>query len=110
MTKEADYLLCALYKGYLEKRKAEKFRENAAAFGEAEEVQAEFAQTWPVNDIEDAVRELSRAKLVSCVWANNTFSEGVLTSEAIIYMENRFDNKLNRLLQRITAIRSSLLK
>lgn len=110
LTNEADYLLCSIYKGYLEKRKSGVFREDAVIFGNAETVQEDYAQLWPVNDIEDAVRELSRANLVACMWADNTFWRGCLTTGAIVYMENRFQNNLDKLLQRITVVKSLLLK
>lgn len=110
LTNEADFLLCNIYKSYLERRKSGMFREDAVVFGDVETVQADCAQTWPTNDIEDGIRELSRADFVACLWADNTFWNGYLTTNAIVYMENRFENNLDKLLQRITSIKSLLLK
>ena len=108
LTNEADYLLCRIYKGYLEQRKSGVFRENAVIFGDAEAVQENYAQLWPVNDIEDAIRELARADFIACLWADNTFWHGHLTTKAIVYMENRFSNNLAKLAQRINAVKSLL--
>ena len=108
LTNEADYLLCSLYNGFLEKRKAGVFREKAVIFGNAENIQENFAQSWPVNDIEDAIRELSRADMVECFWADNTFMTCKLTADGIIYMEARFGQKMETVLSRLASLKALL--
>ncbi len=106
LTNEADFLLCSLYNKYLEKRKNDVFRENAVRFGSAKNLQEEILEDWPINDIEDVMRELSREKMVSCRWGDNTFSWGMLTTDGIIYMETRFGNKFDQVLSRLNALKS----
>lgn len=110
MTNDADYLLCCIYKGYVEQRKAGAFREDAMMFGDAEAIQEDYAQLWPIDDIEDAIRELSRANLVDCLWADDTFVFGCLTTNGLILMENRFKNNLGKLLHQISVVKSLLTK
>lgn len=108
LTNEADFLLCGLYKEYLERRKADMFREEAVIFGSAENLQQEIVQDWPIQDIEDVVRELSRAEIVTCLWADNTFWHASLTTNGIIYMETRFGRKIDKVLSRLNALKSLL--
>lgn len=93
----------------MQRRKNGSLRKDAIKFGNAAEIQSDYTQMWPEDDIEDVVRELSRKNMLLCRWGDNTFKWVLLTDAAIIHMENRFGNNLDRLLQRITDIKSALL-
>ena len=108
LTNEADFLLCCVYKAYLEQRRQDVFRQNAVRFGPPESLQETIVPGWPVEDIEDVMRELNRKSMTVCRWGDNTFSWGMITTDGIIYMEDRFGRKMDKLLERISALKELL--
>lgn len=110
LTNEADFMLCTLYNAYLEKRKADMPRQKAVRFKNPDSIQEEFLPQWSTDDIIDIAWELSRNNLVSCRKGDAGFTLLMLTTDAIVYMENRFENNMDKLLQRIAAIKSILLR
>ena len=57
------------------------------------------------EDVDDTCRELSRANLLNCFWADNIAYNVILSDNAIIYMENRFKNGLTEVLEFIDKIK-----
>mgnify|MGYP005795016605 CR=1 FL=1 len=109
LTKDADALICAIYKTYLQRRKSGNSKEQAKALGEAAKIQAEVVPKWPLPDVEDTLWELHRAGLLSCFGADNTVYDAILSDAGIIYMENRFKNGLKEVLDYLEQIKSILL-
>lgn len=88
LTKDADKLICSMYKSYLEKRKLGMSKLNARHFEPAEINSYKLCNDWSLPDIKETVAELSRAGL-GTMYFNGGF---MANDQFIIYMENRFKN------------------
>lgn len=49
LTKDSDYLLCSLYKSYLQKRNSGITKSQAKNVGSAEDIQQEFFPNWSLD-------------------------------------------------------------
>lgn len=109
LTDEADLMLCTLYNAYKENRSKGESRFEARLFGGSETLQSLYFQTWPIGDIDDIAWELEKNGLITVNNGDNSVQECALTTNALSYMEQRFNDKLDSLIQRITALRTLLL-
>ena len=109
LSKDADALICALYKSYCEKRKLGQSRADAKWTGSAEKIRNEVVPRWILADVEDTCWELKRAGLLNSLDADNTVYDSALTDEAIIYMEGRFKSGVTEFLGYLEQIKSILL-
>ncbi|SEV81653.1 hypothetical protein [[Clostridium] fimetarium] len=94
LTKDADKMICILYKEFLSRRKSGLSKSSACEFGSSETVHSTLFNKQSLDDIDETLRELSRADYVSCFFADNTIYNFSITSDCIIYMENRFKTGL----------------
>lgn len=108
ITQDAEYLICVLYDAYRLRRKNGELAEDAKMFGGSENIQEKYIPEWPTNDIDEAARELFRKELMGGLFADDSLHFGVLTDEGIVYMEHQFGDKLDRLAQRIAALRTAI--
>ncbi len=106
LTKDSEALICLLYKNYLESRNNGDSRESAKQFGNIPDIQSNFVPNWLEEDVLDCCFELGTAKLISYIPADNTAMYIELTNAGIIYMEGRFENKVNYVLDYINKIKS----
>lgn len=106
---DADFLLCTLYDVYCNRRKNGISIRDARMFGGSESIQQDYAPTWPTDDIDEAAWALSRKGLVKTFNADNTIWIISLTDDGIAYMEHRFENRIDKLLDRIAKLRSIIL-
>lgn len=106
LTKDADALICVLYKEYLEQRKAGKSKNSAKYFGGSQQIHTKLMTKWSFEDVDDTCRELSRAGLLGCLFADDVTAEAMLTDLAIYYMENRFKDGLASILHHLESLRS----
>lgn len=90
LSKDADKLICSIYKVFLEKRKDGEPKSNAKHFIAGFYKDIKSISSWNESDITDTLRELKDAGLVK-LYMHGSFQ---LNDEAIIYMENRFVNGL----------------
>ncbi len=109
LTKDADALICALYKEYLQRRKDGEPKGGAKFLGGAEHIQQTIVPKWSLGDTEETLWELNRAGLLVCQPADDTVYLAFLADEGIIYMENRFKCGLSDVLGYIEKIKSILL-
>lgn len=109
LTQNADYLLCILYKAYRERRKNGEPSGDAKFFGGSEEIQKDYVPEWPTHDIDEAAEELENAGMLACQIGDLELCQCKILPDGIIYMENRFGDKLGQLLQRIATLRSLIL-
>ena len=95
LTRDADKLVCSMYKSYLEKRDAGFSKVNARIF-ELPEIQSyKLCAKWSVQDIKATVSELQKAG-----FGTMYYSGGFCADETfIIYMENRFKNGAKEVLE-----------
>lgn len=108
LTKSADAVISALYKSFLEKHKNGKTQSLARYFGGSEYLMNEFFPTWSIDDIDESLRELHAFGLVDCFFCDDTVGELCLSSHGIAFMENRFSNNVNTVLEWLGKIRSFL--
>ena len=105
LTKDADKLICLLYKDYLQKRKAGSPKSQASYFDSSHNIHEKLCPDLLFEDVDDTCRELSRAGMIHCLWADNIAFSVTLSDEAIIYMENRFKDGLTEILDFIEKIK-----
>lgn len=106
LTQDAEYMLCVLYDAYIQRRKNGELAESAKAFGGSQEIQSEYISGWPTNDIDEATRELKRKGMLNALFADNELAESILSDDGIVYMEHQFENKADRITQRIATLRT----
>ena len=95
LTKDADTVLCVLYRTYLERRKNKLPKSTAKEFDSFAGMQEAFFSKWLVEDVEETCNELKRADFLEFkVFITGDTSPITLSDKGIIYMENRFPNGL----------------
>ncbi len=105
ITKDADYLLCVLYKEYKFRRADGLSKQQARFFGDAEDIFNCIFKEWDLEDLEAACGELKETGFINCYYADDTACSIFLSNKAFIYMENRFKNNMESLLDYITKIK-----
>lgn len=104
LTREANALICVLYKEYLQRRKTGMPKADAKLFDGSEYIQTQLMTKWSFADIEETCRELSRAGVLNCSYGDDVISMAEISDAGIIYMENRFTNGLTSLLDYIEKL------
>lgn len=105
LSKDADYLICLIYKYYLELRDNGIPKSKAKILGSSEEINNNIIPEWSFDDVDDTCRELGKVNLLSIGYADDVCYHVLLNDEAIIHMENRFANKIKNLLDYIDKIK-----
>ena len=105
LSKDADYLICLIYKYYLELHDNGISKSQARFLGSSESINHNIIPEWSFDDVDDTCRELDRANLLSIMYADNICYKIILNDDAIIYMENRFKNGLSDLLDYFQKIK-----
>ena len=108
LTKDSDALICLLYKQYLQKRKDGVPKADAKSFGSSQNIHKTIASKWAYEDVDETCRELSRAGILKCFYAENVVYNSELSDIGIIYMENRFKDGLDNVLDYLGKIRAIL--
>ncbi len=104
LTKDADKLVCLIYKEYLSRRKYGLAKRQAKDFVEENDWPDSFAKEFNEDDMLDTLRELKSAGFVK------QYIHGGFTLEdaCIIYMENRFPNGLSQVLDWLGKIKGAI--
>lgn len=105
LTKDSDILICAIYKYYLENRKKGFSKSYCKNLDSSQTIQKNIMPKWSFEDVDETCRELARAHLLNCDYADDVVYSVFLTDEAILYMENRFKNGLSELLDYFQKIK-----
>lgn len=108
LTKDSDYLICKLYESYLEKRSQQVPKYNAKIMGSSQNIQETVFPKWSCEDVDETCRELDRAGLLQCHYADNSVYTSILSDKGIIYMEHRFKNNINSILEYISKIKDCI--
>lgn len=108
ITKDADALLCLLYKHYRQQLKNDVSKSQAKMFGSCDEIQELIAPKWTVDYVNETLSELSQAELINCLYGDGVVQACGLTNDGIIYMENRFKDGLDSVLDYLGKIKSFL--
>lgn len=104
LTLDSKILICVMYKNYLEKRNSGATKYQANSFGSSHNIHERLLPGWSFEDVDATCRELSRAGLLSCIWANNIPYRISISDQGIIYMENRFKNGLSSVLNFLSKV------
>lgn len=98
LTRDADYFICSIYKEYLSKVKDGLPKSQAKEF-EKDEI---YPLIPKINeaDISDIKEELKSKQLIT----RDILGNIELTDDAIIYMENRNLNKLDKVIDYLTKL------
>lgn len=104
LTNDTDRMLCLIYDEFLNRRKIGMSKKDAKIFSHPDALQEEFLQGIHEDDIVDALTELANNGLVKLYYDCGF----LLNDSAIIYMENRFSDKMDSFLETIGKIRSLL--
>lgn len=104
ITKDADKLICLIYQAYLEDRRNGIPKNLAKYAGSSKEI-FERHLIWTLEDVDETCRELNRANFLEILYADNLVNDSYITDEALVYMENRFPNGLNEVLNFLTTLK-----
>lgn len=102
LTKDAEKLLCLIYKSYLDRCKTNSSQSDCNYFGSTRDIHKNFLPNQYFDDVNELVWELKRNDLINGDTGDNILLEISLTSSAIIYMENRFKNGVKDIADFIT--------
>lgn len=108
LTKDGEYLICALYNEYLEKREAGQSKETAKHVGSSKGVHQRIMSEWSFPDVNETCRELSRANMLNCLFGDDVVDDSYLTDSAIVYLENRFKGKASSVLEVMAKIKAAI--
>ena len=104
LTKDADKLVCLIYKEFLTRRKRGDAKSRAKDFGDPTKWPESFLSEFSADDIEDALAELNQVGIVK-LYINNGFQ---LENGGLIYMEQRFPNGLAQVLDWLGRFKSAI--
>ncbi|KIP21099.1 hypothetical protein JV16_01593 [Anoxybacillus ayderensis] len=108
LTKDADALICLLYKQYCAKLKDGVPKSQAKMFGSSEDIHQTIAPKWSFENVDETCRELHRAGLIECRYGDDIVWFVQLSDLGVIYMENRFKEGLKSVLEYLNKIRNVL--
>lgn len=98
LTKDADKMLCIIYKQYLNKVEDGNSKTASREFKEDFYTSDRTLSHWQEDDIATFLIELGKKGYLKIYFGGNFF----LTDKAIIYMENRFKKGLSEVVDFIT--------
>lgn len=104
LSKEADYLICALYRAYTEQRADGAAKSQAKCFGSSAEIRDAFMPEALYEDVDETCKELSRNGMLNCVESDFEVLRAELTDESIVYMENRYKNKIKSIVKHMLEL------
>lgn len=104
LTKDADMLICLIYKDYLNKREAGMSKSSAKAYSSRSDFPESLTDHFSISDIRDTLRELKAAGLIR----SYSYSGFALSDKAIVYMENRFPRGVSQVLDWFAKIKSAV--
>lgn len=108
LSKDADALLCLIYKHYLMRRKDGLSKSDAKSVGGSSNIHETISPKMSLEDVDETCRELHRVGLLNCFFADDCVYASSLNDSAIVYMENRFSNGLKSVLDYIDKIKSAI--
>ena len=98
MTKDADKMLCCLYREYLNRINAGSSKTSAKDFTTEYANSDDVLCKWHPDDVDAKIQELRRMGYIK-VYISGKYQ---LTDPGITYMENRFKNNINEVADFLT--------
>lgn len=108
LSKDADALICLIYKDYLSKRKNGVAKSEAKRLGGSNNIRESISPKLSKEDIDDICRELDRAGLMKCFYASDSVCFASLSDNGIVYMGNRFKAGIESVIDYIAKIKSMI--
>lgn len=102
LTKDNDLLICTLYKHFLEQVKNGSSKYDARWLGSSDEIQENLLTNWSKDDVATTCWELHSKGLLECSPGDDIAYDTYLTDSGIIYMEHRFSNKVEKIVDYIS--------
>ena len=106
LTKEANCLICILYKEYLIRRKHGSSREAAGTFRGSKYIHTEFLSKWQYEDVVAVCHELHNVGLMRCIASDFNILRIKFENKGITYMEKRFQRNINSVLNYLAKIKN----
>lgn len=100
LTKDADKMLCCLYREYLNRIKTGSSKTSSRDFTSEYATTDDVLSTWHPDDVDATRNALKRAGYLK-VYITGKYQ---LTDEAIAYMENRFKNNIKEVCEFISKL------
>lgn len=100
LTKDADKLICCIYKEYLEKRKSGMSKSQAKEFDGNFYRSVKALSKWNDADVSDTLQELHNKQYIK----KNILGDFSLLDDSVVYMENRFKNGLSEVMDFISSL------
>ncbi|MBF7115211.1 hypothetical protein [Pediococcus pentosaceus] len=106
LTNDAQYLLLNMYREYLDRHNGGTSKFQARKFESENEICTNIMPQWPIEDVHDTIAELNINGFVQAIPGNNIFVSVDLTTSSIAVMEQRFANNVDKILERLSKIKS----
>ncbi len=103
LSKDADKLICLIYKEYLSRRKQGEIKRSARYFPKISKWPDSFL-VFSNSDLYDTLIELKRAGYIRC-YIDASFA---LEDAGIIYMEQRFPKGISQVLDWLGKLKASI--
>lgn len=100
LTKDADKVICCVYKEYLERRKSGMSKSQAKEFDGNFYRNVKALSKWNSADVSDTLQELHNKQYIK----KNIIGDFSLLDDAVVYMENRFKNGLSEVMDFISSL------
>lgn len=98
LSKDADYLICLIYKRYIEMRDNGISKSDAKTIGDSHDAHENIVPEWSFEDTDDTCRELiNKGLLDNRIYVDDICGYMSLSDDGIVYMENRFKNGLKEI-------------
>lgn len=100
LTKDADKVICCIYKEYLERRKSGMSKAESKEFDGNFYLNVKTLSKWNSADVSDTLQELHDKKYIK----KNILGDFSLLDDSVVYMENRFKNGLSEVMDFISSL------
>ena len=106
LSRDADYLICLIYKRYLELHDNGICKSDAKSIGDSHDVHQNIVPEWSFEDTDDTCRELiNNGLLDNRIYMDNICGSMSLSDNGIVYMERRLGNKISKIINYISKLK-----
>ena len=106
LSKDADYLICLIYKRYIEMRNNGISKSDAKTIGDSHDAHENIVPEWSFEDTDDTCRELiNKGLLDNRIYVDDICGYMSLSDDGIVYMENRLGNKISKIIDYISKLK-----
>lgn len=106
LTKDAQYLLSQMYTDYLKSRSKGQSKRDSMDFGSESDIHDNVMPEWSQSDVRETINELSRKGLLNVMYGSNKALRISMSTNAIVLMEHKFNDKVDEVLDYATKIKA----